>query len=109
MRSFFFVILLLTQGLCHAGVAEECAADARDKARKLLGFHFGSDEDFSIDDKVKLLAPIRNPASPKQKLEVLEVWGFLYKGQYRMHFIYSHSASTPCLLIGQEIMEFAKL
>ncbi|AXQ30486.1 hypothetical protein D0B54_18170 [Solimonas sp. K1W22B-7] len=109
MRSLLFALLLTTAGLCHAGVVEDCAADARERARKLLGFHFGSDEDFSIDDKVKLLAPIRNPASPKQKLEVLEVWGFLYKGQYRMHFIYSPSRSTPCLLIGQEIIEFAKL
>ncbi|MDP9139523.1 MAG: hypothetical protein M3O62_01860 [Pseudomonadota bacterium] len=109
MRSLLFVVLLLAQGLCHAGVREDCAADARDRAAKLLAFHFGSAEDFSIDDEVKLLPPLRNPANSKQMLDVLEVRGFLYKGQYRMRFIYGRVPSSPCTLVGQEILEFATL
>lgn len=109
MRKLLFVLLLVTTGMSHAGVQKDCAADAKERARKLLGFHFGSDEDFSIDDKVKALPPLRNPADRKQMLDVLEVWGFLYKGEYRMRFIYSHGKNTPCLLVGQEILEFAKL
>ena len=109
MRKLLFVLLLVTTGLCQAGVQEECAADSKERARKLLGFHFGSDEDFSIHDKVEALPPLRNPANKKQMLDVLEVWGFLYKGQYRMRFIYFHGKNTPCLLVGQEILEFAKI
>jgi hypothetical protein len=39
---------------------------------------------------------------------VLEVWGYIYKGRYRMRFIYFHFGKS-CILMGQEILEYAKL
>jgi len=74
----------------------------------LLAFHFGPDQRFGIDKSVKKLAPIRNPANRKQLLDVLEVWGYIYKGQYRMRFIYARLPGE-CVLMGQEIMEYADL
>jgi len=37
---------------------------------------------------------------------VLEVWGHIYKGQYRMRLIYARSPKD-CVLVGQEILEYA--
>jgi len=39
---------------------------------------------------------------------VLEVWGNIYKGQYRMHLIYAQMKGE-CLLMGQEILAFSNL
>lgn len=87
-----------------------CSPDAIAQARKLLGFHLGSEEDgIHSDDKAKPLSSIVNPASSKQRLDVLEVWGYLYKGQYRMRFEYFCLADGECVLMGQEILEHAAL
>jgi hypothetical protein len=85
-----------------------CSSAASEQAQKLLVFHFGPDGRIEIDRAVKVLAPIRNPANRAQRLDVLEVWGHIYKGEYRMRFIYAQS-SKDCVLIGQEILEFASL
>lgn len=91
-----------------AQAAHQCAAAATDQAQKLLVFHFGPDSRIEIDKTAKVLAPIRNPANRAQRLDVLEVWGRIYKGQYRMRFIYAQ-ALPECVLMGQEILEFASL
>jgi hypothetical protein len=39
---------------------------------------------------------------------VLEVWGHIYKGRYRMRLIY-HPLAGECVLMGQEILEYADL
>ena len=83
-----------------------CAGAASEQAQKLLVFHFGPDSRIAIDESVRALAPIRNPANRAQRLDVLEVWGRIYKGQYRMRFIYAHSPKE-CVLIGQEVLEYA--
>ena len=62
---------------------------ATEQAKKLLAFHFGPDNRMEIGKSVTKLAPIRNPANKKQLLDVLEVWGYIYKGQYRMRFLYA--------------------
>ncbi len=51
---------------------------------------------------------MRNPRNKSQTFDILEVWGFIYKGEYRMHFIYAQIPGA-CLLMGQEIIEFASL
>ena len=84
-----------------------CAADAIAQARKLLAFHFGEDSRISIDDTAKPLPSIANPANKRQRFDVLEVWGFIYKGQYRMRFEYFRMQHDGCLLMGQEILEYA--
>lgn len=92
----------------HAQNASHCADAATEQAKKLLEFHFGSDSRIEIDKNVKEVSPIRNPANKKQSFDVLEVWGYIYKGQYRMRFIYAR-VPGECVLMGQEILEYASL
>ena len=83
-----------------------CSSAAIEQAPKLLAFHFGPDSRIEIDKTARALAPIRNPANRAQRLDVLEVWGHIYKGQYRMRFIYMQS-TKDCVLVGQEVLEYA--
>jgi hypothetical protein len=85
-----------------------CAAAAAAQAGKLLVFHIGPDDRITIDPLVRSLAPLRNPANRAQRFDVLEVWAHVYKGQYRMRFIYARP-SGECVLMGQEILEYADL
>lgn len=102
------LLLLLSSGVLHAEPVHPCAAHAIKQAQRLLTFHFGPDDRIEIDKAVKLLAPIKNPANPKQMFDVLEVWGNIYKGQYRMHLMYARMPGD-CTLMGQEILEYASL
>jgi hypothetical protein len=106
-----FVVLLALMGSCFLARAADppCAAKAIDSARKLLTFHAGADDRIEIDKTVKKLPSIRNPESPNQRFDVLEVWGYIYKGKYRMRLIYYNSPATSCLLMGQEVLEYARL
>ena len=106
----FFALLALT-GSCFLSRAADspCAAKAIDRAKQLLTFHAGADDRMEIDKTVKKLPSIRNPESPNQRFEVLEVWGYIYKGKYRMRLIYYNSSATSCLLMGEEVLEFARL
>ena len=101
-------ILLFQSSMAYAGSAHYCFSAATEQARKLLVFHCGSDYRIEIDKSVKKLAPIPNPSNKKQLFDVLEVWGYIYKGQYRMRFIYARLPGE-CILIGQEIMEYEDL
>lgn len=101
-------ILLLLSQIASAGQEHRCAKAAVKQANKLLKFHAGPDDRIEIDHSVHVLNPSRNPASDEQNFDVLEVWGYIYKGQYRMRFIYARSLDN-CLLMGQEILEHARL
>jgi hypothetical protein len=106
----FFALVVLTGTCCICNAADSaCAARAIDRATQLLTFHAGSDERMTIDKTVKKLPSMANPEDPKQTFEVLEVWGYIYKGKYRMRFIYYDSRTTGCLLMGEEILEFARI
>jgi hypothetical protein len=85
-----------------------CAPAAIEQAPKLLAFHFGPDSRIEIDKSVRVLAAIRNPANAAQRFDVLEVMGHIYKGDYRMRFIYARIPGE-CLLMGQEVLELASL
>jgi hypothetical protein len=86
--------------------SHECTSDAVYRARLLLSFHVGGDDRIEIDETVTVGAPMPNPANAKQVFDVLEVWGGIYKGEYRMRFIYARMPGE-CLLMGQDILEFA--
>jgi hypothetical protein len=101
-----FAALLYSVPCCANSL--QCSDDAIKQAHKLLGFHFGADSRIEIDKKVKELPSIQNPAGKKQKFQVLEVWGYIYKGRYRMRFIY-YQLEKECVLMGQEILEYARL
>jgi len=87
--------------------SHRCTAAAVEQAQKLLVFHFGADDRIDVDKSAKTLSPIRNPANRGQRFDVLEVWGRIYKGEYRMRFLYAQA--PDCTLMGQEILEFASL
>jgi hypothetical protein len=92
----------------RAEPSHRCASAATEQARKLLGFHFGPDDRIDIAPSVKTLPSVRNPANRTQRFDVLEVWGHIYKGQYRMRFLYAQQPGE-CLLMGQEILEYSSL
>ena len=95
-------ILALTSA---AALAHPCDADAIKRGMPLLKLHFEADQldNASVDDTVKELPPIK-ALKGKGKFDVLEVWGHIYKADYRMRFIYAQ-VSDSCLLMGQEILE----
>ena len=107
-RFFVFLALIGTCSFCDAA-DPPCAAGAIDRARQLLTFHSGPDARITIDMTVKQLPSMRNPEDPRQKFDVLEIWGYIYKGRYRMRFIYYNSRATSCLLMGEEILEYARI
>ena len=85
-------------------LAHPCDGDARERGAALLRFHFEEpDADVGIDDTVKQLPALKALAGGG-KFEVLEVWGYIYKAEYRMRFIYAQIPDS-CLLMGQEILE----
>ena len=104
--------LLLGIGWLGLGTAQAspplCAKDALEQAQRLLVFHFGEDDRIEIDPEVVEKAPLRNPANKNQTFQVLEVWGTIYKGQYRMRLIY-YPLGQDCVLMGQEVLEYASL
>lgn len=111
MLVFLRLLLMIFVSCCYTAVnaaPPQCSIEARAQAKKLLEFHVGKDDRIEIDSGVSALASIRNPANRKQQFAVLEVWGYIYKAQYRMRFIY-YRPLDQCLLMGQEILEFAKL
>lgn len=101
------LLLLVAGSSVHAAEAQ-CVDDSLTQAGRLLEFHFGPDERMTIDPSVELLPAIANPADEREQLSVLEVWGYIYKGRYRMRFQY-FPLGDDCLLMGQEIIEFASL
>ncbi len=108
MKIFAALISACLIFILPANAAEHpCASQSLYQATKLLEFHFGADERISIDPDIEAVSPLKNPAG-SDTYDVLQVWGFIYKGKYRMRFIYGY-AGGECILMGQEILEYAKL
>ena len=100
--------ILLPASSLRAQAPHRCSAAALEQAGKLLTFHFGPDKRIEIAKSAKQLPALRNPANRRQLFDVLEVWGTIYKSQYRMRFIYARIPGD-CVLMGQEILEYASL
>jgi hypothetical protein len=98
---------LLFSTCAAAAQTHHCAKDAIARAKPLLELHFETKPEGggTIDDKVKVLPPIK-ALKGNGKLDVLETWGYIYKAEYRMRFIYAQIKDS-CLLMGQEILESA--
>jgi hypothetical protein len=103
-------VLALGAGAAHAKGATSplCSAAALAQAGKLLAFHMHEDDRIDIDPRVRVLPALINPADRRQRFDVLEVLGAVYKGSYRMRLIYAR-VGGECVLMGQEILELAKL
>lgn len=96
--------LVAAAGSARAEATHPCSADAVDHARKLLAFHFGeTDQDMTVDDTAKPVGTVK-ALRGSGRFDVLEVMGYIYKGEYRMHFIYAQIPGD-CVLMGQEILE----
>ncbi len=92
----------------QAAPAHRCAADAVKRATPLLALHFednstADNSNISIGDDVKVLPPIK-ALKGAGRFHVLEVWGYIYKAEYRMRFLYAQIPGQ-CVLMGQEILE----
>lgn len=109
LKKFVFAaaLLIAASGAASAKAQHACAADARKIAAALLRLHFddGDNLKISIGDEVKRLAPVR-ALRGKGQFDVLEVWGYIYKAEYRMRFLYAQ-VKDGCVLMGQEILEAA--
>ncbi len=93
------LIAMLAQAEAHP-----CDQDAIDRGTPLLRLHFEDPEaEVAVGDAVKELPPIR-ALKGQGKFDVLEVWGYIYKAEYRMRFIYAQIPGQ-CVLMGQEILE----
>ena len=100
-------ILVFTNSPNYAARAKhQCTKDARIQAKKLLSFFSEGDSRVSIDEEVKVLPPIQNPANKKMMFDVLEVGGYIYKARYRMRLLYLQLNSSPseCALVGEEVL-----
>lgn len=110
MNRFLGALLFLAASLClsnSVSATPRCSPDAVIQARKLLSFHSDGVDRTEIIPEAKELSPIVNPADNKQKFQVLEVWGYIYKASYRMRLIY-YRLDKDCVLMGQEVLEIAK-
>ena len=96
------VVLAIAGGA--PALAHPCDGDARERAAALLRFHFEEpDANVGIADEVEQLPALR-ALKGSGRFDVLEVWGYIYKAEYRMRFIYAQIPDS-CLLMGQEILE----
>ncbi|WP_407352917.1 hypothetical protein [Luteimonas sp. R10] len=103
------MLLPVAAGGAAERAAPDCTEAAIAQAGKLLAFHVDGDDRASVEPEVTALPSTENPAAANQLLAVLEVWGNVYKGRYRMRLLYGGQGETACTLMGQEILEYARL
>ncbi len=104
MKPVLPAALIYSALLVAPAAAHPCDGDAIDRATPLLQLHFeDSQADVGVSDEVRELAPIKALAG-SGRFDVLEVWGYIYKAEYRMRFIYAQIPDS-CVLMGQEIIE----
>lgn len=110
MNKSIVCAILLTLFSCGANAkvsSMQCKDKALKEASKLLAYYSEEDDRAIIDDKVTPLAQIKNPQNNKQIFDVLETWGYIFKGKYRIRIIYA--SNLDCALMGEEILEYADL
>lgn len=90
----------------QAATPHRCAADAVVQAKKLLLFHSNNDDRAEVDSaSVKAVGTVK-ALSGKGRFDVLDVTGFVYKGEYRLRMIYAQLPGD-CVLMGQEVLEYS--
>ncbi|MBU6258469.1 MAG: hypothetical protein KGO01_08620 [Burkholderiales bacterium] len=110
MANLIICLILVALPLLSAAtpVHPRCEEDATPRALKLLKFYTSSDgdppgQDVGLYPGMKVIAPIRNPAKPSQKLDVYEFTGYSYKGAFRIRLIYL-PRTDYCVMVGEEIL-----
>jgi hypothetical protein len=96
----------------EAAAVHQCSADAVAQAKKLLVFYLHLDDgtntrQWSVDDNVRNIGKV-SAIRGRQRYDVFEVFGNVYKGRYRMRLIYA-LVGGECILMGEEILEDAIL
>ncbi|MGR4051076.1 hypothetical protein [Kosakonia cowanii] len=103
------IIMLILFSMSHSSFAATkkseltCKAQAITESKKLLAFYRDNDDRAEVDKDVTALAKMQNPENKSQYYDVLQTWGYIYKGKYRMRFIFLND----CTLMGEEILEYA--
>jgi hypothetical protein len=105
VKAVFAFLLLIGSATMAQAQPHACAADAIAKADQLLRFHgeIPPDQPHAVDKDVKVLTPIK-AIKGNGRFDVLEVWGYIYKTDYRIRLIYAQIKGS-CALMGQEILE----
>jgi hypothetical protein len=105
MRFTIIAFVLLAAQSAAQAQPHACAADAIAKADQLLRFHgeVQAGQPAAVDNDVKVLPPVK-ALKGNGRFDVLEVWGHIYKADYRMRLIYAQIKGS-CALMGQEILE----
>ncbi len=104
MKAAVLAVLLVAAAGSVPALAHPCDGDAQQRGAALLRFHFEEpDADVGVDDRVNQL-PSLKALKGAGSFDVLEVWGYIYRAEYRMRFIYAQIPGS-CVLMGQEILE----
>lgn len=96
--------LALAPGLAMAA-DHACAEDASRRAKALIAFNYPTSPEFALlgERPVRVLAPIKRPEIG-DRLDVLEVYGFVHRARYRVRILY---AQGNCTMLGQEIVDIS--
>jgi hypothetical protein len=105
MKGAIALLLLIAGAATAQAAPHACAADAIAKAEKLLRLHgeVQAGQPVAIEEQVKVLPPLK-ALKGNGRFDVLEVWGHIYKADYRIRLIYAQIKGS-CALMGQEILE----
>jgi hypothetical protein len=105
MKVVFALFLLISSAAAALAQPHACAGDAIAKAEQLLRFHgeVQAGQPAAVEQSVKVLPPVK-ALKGSGRFDVLEVWGHIYKADYRMRLIYAQIKGS-CTLMGQEILE----
>lgn len=104
MKVILAAAVLTVATAAAPAAAHECDGDAQARAVPLLQLQFEDpNADVGVSDEVTELTPLK-ALKGRGKFDVLEVWGYIYKAEYRMRFIYAQIPGS-CVLMGQEIIE----
>ena len=103
MSALPLALLALTLATPALAQTPPCAVEASKAALKLLKLHTEGDDRASVDGAVRKIGTVK-PLTGKGAFDVLEVAGYVYKGEYRIRLIYAQMPGS-CVLMGQEILE----
>jgi len=105
MRLAIIACVLLSAPCLAQAQSHPCAADAIAKADQFLRFHgeVQAGKPAAVEQHVKVRPPLK-ALKGNGRFDVLEVWGHIYKADYRIRLIYAQIKGS-CALMGQEILE----
>jgi hypothetical protein len=105
MKGTIALFLFMAGATSAQAAPHACASDAIAKAEQLLRFHGEAQtaQPVGVETEVKILPPVR-ALKGNGRFDLLEVWGHIYKADYRIRLIYAQIKGS-CALMGQEILE----